>query len=250
MPYYKYASLCLIIFINLFLEIESFIPAGRLAHSSVLVGYFIGGVLDSGYGTHDVFYLDVSKPFNIQVPPWNDLTLNVKLSFKGGGPNYKNGWGTVSFSDINNEETIYLFGGITNSPKLPSTIHSLNLNTLTWNLPITKGKLPERRLQINSVIDNTGKVYILGGMAWSIIGSPTIYFDEFIIFNIVELSWSISISPVGKRASYTATLLSNGFIVYIGGYDSEILVDLSEIIIYDTKSSSWSNKVFCTNIKI
>src|SRR5687767_3913175 len=103
-----YVSFYLIIFIKLFLflEVESFTPVGRLAHTSVLVEnkiYFFGGVLDNGFCSNEVFYLDVSQPFNMGAPQWNDLTQNSGLPFKSC-------WATASSSD---QKTIYLFGGIT-----------------------------------------------------------------------------------------------------------------------------------------
>ena len=40
-----------------------------------------------------------------------------------------------------------------------------------------------------------------------------------VIFNDVELSWSISyLFEAPTLAGYSATLLSNGVIVYLGGY--------------------------------
>ena len=126
MTYHNYVSFYLFFIIYLFVEIESFTPVGRMAHSSVLVGkkiYFFGGVLDSKFCSNEVFYIDVSQPFNIQVPLWNDLTPNAGIPFKSC-------WGTVSLSDINNEQTIYLFGGFTddiatNNDKFVSMIYSL-----------------------------------------------------------------------------------------------------------------------------
>src|SRR3954447_14665434 len=134
---YSYISFYLIVFICLFFEVESFTPLGRLAHSSVLAEnklYFFGGALNDGSCSNEVFYLDVSQPFNIQVPLWNDLTPNAGIPFKSC-------WGTAS---INNEQNIYLFSGITddiatNNYKPVSIINSFNLNSLTWNAPNVKG---------------------------------------------------------------------------------------------------------------
>ena len=106
MPYHNYVLFYLFFIIYLFLEVESSTSAGRLAHTSVLVGnklYFFGGITDTS--SNEVFYLDVSQPFNIQVPPWNDLTPSAGIPFKSS-------WAAASLSDINNEKTIYLFGGI------------------------------------------------------------------------------------------------------------------------------------------
>lgn len=109
MIYNKYCSfnaLCLlIIFVlsHLFCRVESFIPLGRLAHSSVLVTdklYFIGGKEDNEI-SNKVFYLDVSRPFNTSSPPWVILTTASLGS----------AWATAAANNINNDTTIYLFGG-------------------------------------------------------------------------------------------------------------------------------------------
>src|SRR5207248_651662 len=77
-----------------------------------------------------------------------------------------------------------------------------------------------------------------------------------VIFNTVELSWSIgSLLPnvPTQRTSYSATLLSNGVIAYIGGYgpvgntDTAQVVDMSQINLFDTKTLTWSAQV-CMNI--
>jgi N-acetylneuraminic acid mutarotase len=251
MTNYKYAPFYLFFIIYLFLEIESFTPISRLAHSSVLVEnklYFFGGVLNDSFCSNEVFYLDVSQTFNIQAPLWNDITPNAGIPFRIG-------WGTTSLNDINNKQTIYLLGGIiqniatNDTESVGSFIYSFNLNFLTWDVPTVKGIPPERRRQISSVSDNTGKLYIFGGITGELTGSTaTKYFNDMNIFNTVELSWSISKSPITARASYTATLLLNGVIVYIGGYSNNIDIDISQIALYDTKTSTWSNKV-CTKIK-
>src|ERR1043165_791103 len=91
----------------LFLEIESFTPAGRLAHSTVLVEnklYFFGGEKNSNSIlniSNETFYLDVSRPFNIASPPFYELTRIPS----------KSSWGTCSLGVTNNEQNIYLLGG-------------------------------------------------------------------------------------------------------------------------------------------
>jgi N-acetylneuraminic acid mutarotase len=259
MAYRDYVPFCLFIIIHLFLEIESFAPVGRYSHSSVLVEnklYFFGGDLPNSEVTdyeisNEVFYLDVSQPFNIQDPPWNDLTSSAGIPFKSI-------WAAASLSNINNEKIIYLFGGVSRNLNnveedyFVSNIYSFNLNSLKCDIPNAKGKVPERRRQISSVIDDTGKMYIFSGGADSVIGSPTTkFFNDMVIFNTIDLSWLI-LTPAnapGAQVGYSATLLSNGVIVYIGGYDSAVkTIDISQIVLYDTKFSTWSNKV-CTNVK-
>src|SRR5688572_20727570 len=58
-------------------EVEPFSPAGRSGHSSVLVGdkiYFFGGELDENRNSDEIFYLDVSESFEMESPPWVQLT--------------------------------------------------------------------------------------------------------------------------------------------------------------------------------
>jgi N-acetylneuraminic acid mutarotase len=243
----KYQSFYLFFIISLFLEVESFIPGGRLAHSSVLVEnklYFLGGVVDNdnNFCSNEVFYLDVSKPFNMQAPLWTDLTPNAGIPFRSC-------FGSVSLNKINNEQTIFLFGGITldiatNNDYFPSIIYSLNLNSLKWNTPAVKGNPPARRKETKSITDS-GKMYTFSGVVDNTIGSTTVqYLNDMTIFNTADSSWSIISTPVSGRASYTATLLEDGNIVYIGGYeDTPKDVDISQIILYNTKSSTWITKV-------
>ena len=99
--YHNYISFFLA-FIHLYLEIDSFTPTGRYGHSSVVVGnrlYFFGGNKNSFNCSNEVFYLDISQPFNIASPPWNDLAAKEGMQIRSC-------WETVSLSESNN--IIYL----------------------------------------------------------------------------------------------------------------------------------------------
>ncbi|CAI2163846.1 4819_t:CDS:2 [Funneliformis geosporum] len=225
----------------------SFIPVGRYAHSSVLVGdklYFFGGMNNDLKCLNEVFYLDVSRPFKTAVPPWVDLTQNAEIPFKSC-------WATVSLNA--KEQIIYLFGGFmdnsTDQDAFVSSIYTFGFNTLRWNIPNIRGILPERRRKMKSIIDvNTGKIYIFGGQA---IGATVItLFNDMVILNTVESSW-LNNPPVNSpsiRTGYTATLLTSGIIAYIGGMEmvevnTTRLVDIRQIYLYDTNSLTWSEKV-------
>jgi len=247
---YKTFNLCFIFILSyLFFRVEPFTPEERMAHSSILVGdklYFFGG-FSTGSCSNEIFYLDVSKSFYSSTPTWSDLTQDAGIPFKSC-------WETVSLND--KEQTIYLFGGImkdltTNNDVFTSNVHSLNLNSLTWNIPNIKGILPKRRRSVKGVIDDTGKMYIFGGASDKGTGSLTPkLLNDMIILDTFESLWSIS-TPVNSpmaRHSYTATLLSNGVIVYIGGSEFNQVnrtrnVDIKQINLYDTKSQTWSVKV-------
>ncbi|CAI2188377.1 10687_t:CDS:2, partial [Funneliformis geosporum] len=228
----------------------SFTPEGRLAHSTVLVDnklYFFGGYVDNAKScTNQVFYLDLSQYFDLTAPPWISLTQISEIPFKSC-------WGTALLND--KEQTIYLFGGFMtnnlNKDEFVSNVHSFNLNSLSWNVPDIEGTTPERRRNMKGVIDNTGKIYIFGGYADKFLGSPTlIRNNDMVILNTAELELSWLIIPASKpyaQHAYTATLLSNGVIVYIGG--TELLentakhVDIKNINLFDTNTLTWSVKV-------
>src|SRR4051812_26193348 len=76
----------------LIIGVEPFTPRGRAAHYTALVGtklYFFGGSVVNDFSSNEVFYLDVSKSFNIESPPWVDLTETAKMPFGSE-------WATVS----------------------------------------------------------------------------------------------------------------------------------------------------------
>ncbi|POG78882.1 hypothetical protein GLOIN_2v1532937 [Rhizophagus irregularis DAOM 181602=DAOM 197198] len=62
-----------------------------------------------------------------------------------------------------------------------------------------------------------------------------------IVFDTISLTWSTgsTINAPSPRLSYTATLLSNGIIVFIGGIETND-VDINQLALYDTKVNKWS----------
>jgi N-acetylneuraminic acid mutarotase len=102
-----------------------------------------------------------------------------------------------------------------------SMLHSYNLKTNEWNIPKTNGIEPERRREINGVVNyETGKFYIFGGSNGTTKNPNTIRFNDMNIFDAVSLTWSKGSDTINAplpRLDYTATLLSNGIIVFIGG---------------------------------
>lgn len=241
MSYYFYSLYLYLILIFVFFGVESYTPIGRLTHSSVLVGnnlYFFGGQYGNGSISNEVFYLNLSRSFDVENPPWFDLTSTASIPFGSY-------FATVASNNVNNNLDIYLFGGvmvdmITQQDSFTSFVYKFNVNSSRWNAPSVNGIIPKRRRKINAVSDNSGK----GGVADALVGSSTPQFlDDLIIFNTVDSLWSISSSTI-IRASYSATLLPNGIIAYIGGHENlDQIVDISKIILYDTKSSTWSIKV-------
>ncbi|CAI2186457.1 1206_t:CDS:1 [Funneliformis geosporum] len=223
------------VFSDFILKVSPFVPQGRLAHTSIHVGdkiYFFGGVHNSGVTSKEIFYLDVTRPFDTALPPWTELSIISPIPVESA-------WATVS-TNIKNS-TIYLIGGI----PFKTIIHSYEIETHEWNnLP---GITLVGRRNMQAVSNDSGKIYIFGGFVNSPSGLQ--FTNELTIIDINSLSLSIG-STMGAplaRMLYTATMLPNGIIVYIGGQgtddaDGDPYVDMSQINLYDTKKGAWSLK--------
>ncbi|CAG8733973.1 14498_t:CDS:1, partial [Funneliformis caledonium] len=145
-------------------------------------------------------------------------------------------WGTVS-TDIKNS-IIYLIGGI----PFNTTLHSYEIESHKWD------SVPGITLElgnIQAVRDDSGKIYVFGGL----MNLPRIYTNNM---TIIDINSSMSfVSQMGAplaRVLYTATMLPDGVIVYIGGQgrddaDGDPYVDISQINLYNTKNGTWSLKV-------
>src|SRR6266498_2872843 len=235
------------IFSYLFFEVESFVPLGRIAHTAITVDnklYFFGGVDINRYDTSEVFYLDLTKPFDAVAPSWNDISASSAIPFRSA-------WAAVTLTNDSNNPTIYLIGGTTQNEtgedSFTSLVHTFNPNSGRWDIPKIEGDESKRRRHIQAVTNDFENIYIFGGAADGLVGSETVqYFNDMIMLNTNDLTWSygpIFNAPL-RRHSYTATL-SDGMIVYIGGIEITVDnitrdVDINQINIYDMKLSSWS----------
>ncbi|CAB4382461.1 unnamed protein product [Rhizophagus irregularis] len=244
-------NLIKIFFLLIILSIEigqSLIPLDRYSTSSILIDkklFFFGGEtvhnLKPSTTLDQILYLDVSKPFNTVNPPFEELPNTIPF-----GSSY-----AIAFPS-SQKNVIYLFGGITvnvntDLDDFKSILHSYNLETNEWTIPTTSGIAPGRRREISGVINNnTGKFYAFGGLSDQFTGTPnnTIALNDMNIFDINTLAWSkgSTINAPLPRADYTATLLSNGIIVYIGGRETNAFrdVDINQLALYDTKVDKWS----------
>jgi N-acetylneuraminic acid mutarotase len=244
----------LVLGIFLIFKVDSF-TGERVGHSSVLIGsklYFFGGIKINSFCSDEIFYLDVSKTFNIESPPWVDLTIHTKMPF-GSAMN------TVSLVTINDELIAYFFGGIMQDPitgkdLFVSNTHTFNPKTLEWKIPSIKGKEPERRRNIRGVSDDTGKIYIFSGFHDAYLDLPVQFFEEMLILDTFNSTWSYSSAlnmPI-KRAGYSATILKNGIIVYIGGSldEQELTININHIVLYDTKLDNWSTMVRASKFRV
>ncbi|CAG8471143.1 hypothetical protein GLOIN_2v1870208 [Rhizophagus irregularis DAOM 181602=DAOM 197198] len=215
----------ILLLIILLIEIgQSLAPVERSAHSSVLVDkklFFFGGHSDHSLKKSvildQIIYLDVSKPFNTANPPFEEISKTIPFG---------SSFATAFLSPQKN--IIYLFGGIVKDV----------------NTDLDSFKSEKRN---NGVINNkTGKFYVFGGAIDPETGSQNIIIlNDMNIFDTISLTWSkgSSIYAPLPRVDFTTTLLSNGIIVFIGGRETNNLVDvdINQLVLYDTTIDKWSS---------
>ncbi|KAF0549491.1 galactose oxidase [Gigaspora margarita] len=226
------------------------VPSPRYQQTSTLVGtrlYFFGGV--SIIPSNEVWYLDLSSSLNISTPPWHsDVVMPVGYNF-----------GTSCLSPIDNS-TVFLIGGrtwmatsaTTADYSYTSSVYKFDSKTSQWAAPAINNfnsSFTSRNL-IKAVIDNNGKIFIFGGTNFiNSIKTPIYnFYNDMNTLDITTMTWSTQTQPqsVLDYFAYTATLLSSGLIVYIGGHSglnaSASYNRMAQIQAFDTKFYTWSTK--------
>ncbi|KAF0416732.1 galactose oxidase [Gigaspora margarita] len=135
-----------------------------------------------------------------------------------------------------------------------TAVYKFDPRSLQWTIPIISGFNNSfiNRSDISAVIDSKGTTYIFCGTG-SATGINTLdgnWFYDMNIFDTTLMTWSTLPLPtdVLTRIDYTATLLPMGLIIYIGGHtkltpsSTFTFSSFNDILIFDTKSLSWSNK--------
>ncbi|CAG8580331.1 10354_t:CDS:2 [Rhizophagus irregularis] len=216
--FYVFLLQFFVISFSLTILVESATNA-RYAHVSALINdqlFIIGGQPTSFQlkGSNDVFYLDLKKSFNLQDPSLVDITRTSGMPL------------TISWasSTVVNKDGILIYGGYTwslNSGNLDNgdnALYLFNATTKQWTIPTVSGAPPPKRREMKIVSDNNENIFIYGGIQLG--ENPQWYTDMNILDAQSEFRWELiqmKNSPTYPRADYTATMLPNGVIVYIGG---------------------------------
>ncbi|KAG9297068.1 hypothetical protein G9A89_004934 [Geosiphon pyriformis] len=128
-------------------------------------------------------------------------------------------------------EVIVFAGDIQRS--IFTLINSLKISSPGLEIVIISREIQRARTEIDTVIDEKGKIYFWGGIRNNVYMNKKMY-----IYDTNSTSWT-QITPLNcplPRFSYTATLLPDGRIIYIGGSSGSYPdpeADLSAILIFN-----------------
>ncbi|POG76550.1 hypothetical protein GLOIN_2v1838068 [Rhizophagus irregularis DAOM 181602=DAOM 197198] len=180
----------------------------------------------------DVFYLNINFTDANRLE-FTDLTSQINLPL-------------TIFHDSElggvNKDLIFIIGGVNWKDPDTSHVYSLNTKTNELSVPIVQGKVPPSRKGMSSVIYE-GKFYLFGGQA-ATTGINTLYFNDFNIFDTINLNWQVGslVNSPTARILHSATIV-NGVIYYIGGKTQvTVYPPLTEIYQYDIVGNTWSLK--------
>ncbi|GBB95191.1 hypothetical protein RclHR1_24940002 [Rhizophagus clarus] len=216
----KYITLLFIF--QLLIEINcQYVQKQREGHTATFIDnklYILGGLSPNNVGK-DFFYFDFSVPFNTQNLLLRDLSnINTVPSHFGAGS---------ARGGVNND-TLFLCGEVGNTATA-TIVYKFNVQSNSWNTPITTGIKPTLYDASIGTIDHNGKMYF-----WEGIGSIIAILDTKNL--IWEERSSIGAPNIGLKSA--ATLLPDNKIIYM---DSSV-DNLTQVYLYDTINDNWSTK--------
>ncbi|CAI2166172.1 3827_t:CDS:2 [Funneliformis geosporum] len=222
----------------------------RYTHNAHLIDnklwIFGGGIIAQGTfsPTSSVFYVDLTKKFDVENVEFEDLPLKDESPFLCA-------WCQSAVGGKDNL-TVFFFAGVMLDPSsfdpTTSTSYSFDIKTSKWSVATFTGSVPSKRRELQPATDTNGRIYMFGGGADAALNikSPQVYRDMYILdsISLVGTTGSKYNAPLA-RIDYTATILPDGIIVYIGGSEANtdlnfINVDINKIQKYDTKTNTWA----------
>ncbi|PKK65593.1 hypothetical protein RhiirC2_853492 [Rhizophagus irregularis] len=185
--------------------------------------YFLGGYTEKYFsGTNDFFYLDVSKPFNLDSTlPISDLSNDSRYVNAHG-----NGVSTICDP---NKDTIFLICGVSEKQ-----FYYRFINNKEWDMiPSTNDGI-----QWTSAVCNKNGTYIYIYGSGSGVNNGKYMMN---IINTTKTHWYLESydSNIVPKYLASAILLPDGRIAYIGERINDFL--FRNIYIYDTNDGTWIN---------
>ncbi|PHZ17864.1 galactose oxidase [Rhizopus microsporus ATCC 52813] len=149
-----------------------------------------------------------------------------------------------------NNNNFYLLGGLTESANNQSTLpyYSYSFDTQTWTAAPsntanngTNSTLPGNRYFHSVAYDGQNSIYIYGGGS----ANGTGVFSDLYKLDITTGQFTLLQDSTIRRYGHTASYLSNGLIVILGGVyvnpqGKTELVLMNQVTVYNTKTNAWS----------
>ncbi|CAG8695553.1 21073_t:CDS:2 [Cetraspora pellucida] len=196
-------------------------------------------------GTNEIICLDLMKSFDINSPPWEDMTKTIGLPVLSYNTHIALGGKNNSF--------IFMYSGIEKSLatfkfQVDKLLYIFDTNTKTWSVPTTANLPQKPRDAASFTSDGKGNIYLYGGYELnetsSTLENPPALNDAY-VFNTISLSWT-SLNPsltLLRRAKCSSVFLNDGRILYIGGESSYgVPYNMTSVYVYNTVYGMWSEE--------
>ncbi|GBC37386.2 hypothetical protein GLOIN_2v1838155 [Rhizophagus irregularis DAOM 181602=DAOM 197198] len=206
--------------------------------------YFLGGAIENYFETNDFFYLDVSKPFNLDSTlPIVDLSNDARKIH----PHSSSGVSTICGP---NNDTIFLICGVSKDSFFYRFINNkewvpvISFDNVQWSSALEYFLLPDLNIPnylAPAILLPDGRIAYIGKR----IDDLWVNFRNIYIYDTINGTW-INMSTSGiepsSRALHTAVLTQDDLIIIYGGVDSQFLPVPDQISVLDTKvdSFTWS----------
>ncbi|RHZ86443.1 hypothetical protein Glove_51g87 [Diversispora epigaea] len=197
--------------------LANILPNGIIVYIGGQENTVLAGYKNQSSYTYELFYLDLSKSFDNTDLPWT-------LIPDGNLPVYT--WHSTAIVSLDNPTIFQIGGYIINKDTFDydfsNQVHTYDYATSKWTIPSINSESIPSRQRMRGVIDNSGIIYIFGGVN------------------------TTNLTSTAGLIDYLANILPNGIIVYIGGQENTgltyyILVKMKSIRLFDTTKLEWSS---------
>lgn len=187
------------------------------------------------------------------------MVRRSKMNFNKGLSSYKLCW--TSFDDLNvnqvlpagrfahaavvHENSMYIFGGSSSSDTTFNDLWRLDLSTMKWIRPLSKGTYPSPK-GLSTMLFYKQQLILFGGWrypSFQIAHQAICLFDELHIYDLVENKWIQQPQVPNKpppMAGHSASIHKSKMVVF-GGYQvsGELNSNSNEVYYLDLENLIW-----------